>query len=80
MNKPEYECKHKQIAELLLFQRLPINTSVLVALMFAWLKMSEICTNPFDGGDKYYDIDLVEELDIEIWKASVALQESAEDE
>ena len=47
--------------------------------MFAWLKMSEICTSPFDG-DKHYDIDLVEELDIEIWKASVALQESAEDE
>jgi len=61
------------------FQRLPINTSVLVALMFAWLKMSEICTSPFDG-DKHYDIDLVEELDIEIWKASVALQESADDE
>ena len=61
------------------FQRLPINNSVLVALMFAWLKMSEICTNPFDG-DKHYDIDLVEELDIEIWKASVALQESADDE
>ena len=47
--------------------------------MFAWLKMSEICTSPFDG-DEHYDIDLVEELDIEIWKASVALQESADDE
>ena len=47
--------------------------------MFAWLKMSEICENPFHG-DKHYDIDLVQELDIEIWKASVALQESAEDE
>jgi len=61
------------------FQRLPINSSILVGLMFAWLKMSEICTSPFDG-DKHYDIDLVEELDIEIWKASVALQESADDE
>ena len=64
---------------MLLFQRLPIYNSVLVALMFAWLKMSEICTNPFDG-DEHNDIDLVEELDIEIWKASVALQESADDE
>ena len=65
--------------KLLIFQRVPINTSMLVALMFAWLKMSEICTSPFDG-DEHYDIDLDEELDIEIWKASVALQESAEDE
>ena len=46
--------------------------------MFAWLKMSEICTSPFHGGDRYYDIDLVKELDMDIWKASVALQESAE--
>ena len=57
----------------------PLNTCLLTALMFAWLKMSEICESPFDG-DKHYDIDLVEELDIEIWKASVALQESADDE
>ena len=47
--------------------------------MFAWFKMSEICTSPFLG-DKYYDIDLVKELDMDIWKASVALQESAEEE
>ena len=59
------------------FQRLPIHTCILVSLMFAWLKMSEICTSPFLG-DKYYDIDLVKELDMDIWKASVALQESAE--
>ena len=42
--------------------------------------MSEICTSPFYGGDRYYDIDLVKELDMDIWKASVALQESAEEE
>ena len=42
--------------------------------------MSEICTSPFHGGDRYYDIDLVKELDMDIWKASVALQESAEEE
>ena len=41
--------------------------------------MSEICTSPFHGGDRYYDIDLVKELDMDIWKASVALQESAEE-
>ena len=51
----------------------------MTALMFAWLKMSEICESPFDG-DPVYDIDLVQQLDIEIWKASVALQESAQDE
>ena len=42
--------------------------------------MSEICTSPFLGDNKYYDIDLVKELDMDIWKASVALQESAEEE
>ena len=61
------------------FQRFPINYCVLVALMFGWLKMSEICTSPFDGDD-HYDIDVDKELEMEIWRASLALQEAADDD
>ena len=46
--------------------------------MFGWLKMSEICTSPFDGDD-HYDIDVDKELEMEIWRASLALQEAADD-
>ena len=46
--------------------------------MFGWLKMSEICASPFDGDD-HYDIDVDQELELEIWRASLALQEAADD-
>ena len=34
--------------------------------------MAEICQSPFDG-DKYYDIDVIGELDKQIFDASVAI-------
>ena len=42
-------------------------------MLFAWLKMAEICSSPFDG-DAFYDINLVEEFDVIIWGTSVALE------
>ena len=47
--------------------------------MFGWLKMSEICTSPFDGDD-HYDLDVAKELEMEIWRASLALQEAVDDD
>ncbi len=45
-------------------------------ILFAWLKMAEICKSPFDG-DLYFDIDLVNELDMNIWAASASLESIA---
>ena len=45
--------------------------------MFAWLKMTEICTSSFDG-DEYYDINLIDELEMIIWCSSVALESADE--
>ena len=42
-------------------------------LMFGWLKMSELCSSPFDGDD-HYDVDVETELHMEIWRASTALE------
>ena len=36
--------------------------------------MAAVCKSPFDG-DKYYDIDLIKELDMNIWIASVTLED-----
>jgi len=44
------------------------------AIIFSWLKMAEVCKSPFDGY-KYYDIDLIKELDVNIWIASVSLED-----
>jgi hypothetical protein len=51
----------------------PIYPTLLFGLIFAWLKMGEICKSPFDG-DVIYDIDLVDELDMLIWSASASLE------
>ena len=39
--------------------------------------MTEICTSPFDG-DEYYDINLIDELEMIIWCSSVALESADE--
>ena len=39
--------------------------------------MTEICASPFDG-DEYYDINLIDELEIIIWTSSVALKSADE--
>ena len=51
-----------------------VEKCVLVSLMFAWLKMADICNSAFDGGDGYYDIELMDELEWNLWFASVTLQ------
>ena len=42
-------------------------------IIFAWLKMGQLCESPFDG-DENFDIDLKEELELNIWMASVTLE------
>ena len=50
-----------------------LEKCILVSLMFALLKMADICNSAFDGGDTYYDIELMDELEWNIWFASVTL-------
>ena len=56
-------------------KRIPFTDIILISLMFGWLKMSELCSSPFDGDD-HYDVDVDTELHLELWKASKALDES----
>ena len=56
-------------------KRIPFTDCILISLMFGWLKMSELCSSPFDGDD-HYDVDVDTELHLELWKASKALDES----
>ena len=42
-------------------------------LIFGWLKVADILSNPF-GNDKVYDINLASTLDLNIWKASITLE------
>ena len=61
------------------FKRVPFTDCVLISLLFGWLKMSELCTSPFDGDD-HYDVDVDTELHMEIWRASIALEEAIKHE
>jgi hypothetical protein len=47
---------------------------LILILIFAWLKMTDICISPYDGNSDIYDIDLVNELHMNIWVASEALE------
>ena len=40
--------------------------------------MASVCFNPFDG-DAHYDIDLTSEIDTQIYKATLALMASKDD-
>ena len=42
-------------------------------LIFGWLRVADILSNPF-GNDKVYDINLASTLDLNIWKASITLE------
>ena len=42
-------------------------------LIFGWLKVADILSNPF-GNDKVYDINLASTLDVNIWKSSISLE------
>ena len=52
---------------------MPLYQCLVFIILFAWLKMAEICKSPFDG-DMNFDFDLADELDKNIWAASVALE------
>merc|ERR1712079_250899 len=52
-----------------ILEDLPFYECMVFAIIFSWLKMAEVCKSPFDGY-KYYDIDLIQELDVNIWIAS----------
>ena len=41
--------------------------------MFGWLRVAEILSNPF-GENDLYDVDLASTLDLDIWKASVLIE------
>ena len=51
---------------------------MVVIIIFTWLRMAEICMTPFNG-DKYYDVDVLKEIDMSIYNASLALYESHPD-
>ena len=41
-------------------------------LLYAWIKLATIVTNPFDG-DEHFDIDVIESIKGELYAASAAL-------
>ena len=45
-----------------------------VIMIMSWLKVANLLRNPF-GDSKYFDIDLNEILDHNIWKASVSIKQ-----
>jgi len=49
-----------------------IDELIVYILLYAWLKMAKIVTNPFDG-DRHYDIDVIERIDLELFEATVAI-------
>ena len=42
-------------------------------LIFGWLQVADILTDPF-GSDEVYDINLESTLELNIWKASVTIE------
>ena len=49
-----------------------IDELIVYILLYAWLTMAKISTNPFDG-DKHYDIDVIERIDTELFEATMAI-------
>jgi len=45
---------------------------IVYILLYAWLTMAKISTNPFDG-DKHFDIDVIERIDAELFEATMAI-------
>ena len=42
-------------------------------LIFGWLRVADILSNPF-GNDEVYDINLASTLDLNIWKSSLVIE------
>jgi len=49
-----------------------IDELIVFILLYAWLKMAIIAKNPFNN-DKHYDIDVIREINKEIFEATVAI-------
>ena len=54
-------------------QDIPVYSCCMITVLFAWLNMATICENGFDQDSKT-DVNLEDELDRNIWSASMALQ------
>ena len=54
------------------FQDFPVFSLLIIIVLFAWLRMGEICTSPFDG-DSFYDLNMKKAMDVQIFNASLAL-------
>eukprot|EP00093_Oithona_nana_P000390 00390.XXX_1520_1077_1 [CDS] Oithona nana genome sequencing. len=50
----------------------PVFSLLNIIVLFAWLRMGEICTSPFDG-DSFYDLNMKKAMDVQIFNASLAL-------
>ncbi len=44
-----------------------------MGILSIWIHMAETCTTPFDDSDSPFDVDLVADLDRNIWAASASL-------
>jgi len=51
----------------------PGHQLLMYMLVFGWLKVADILSNPF-GSDQDYDVNLASTLDLNIWKASVTIE------
>jgi hypothetical protein len=57
---------------------IPFYQTFIFVILFAWLKMAQVCNSPFDG-DSVYDVNVENELDQSIWAASAALEPLGQD-
>ena len=56
------------------FQDIPIIPTAVVVVMFALLRMAEICKSPFHHS-VYYDLNIREEIDVQVFIGSMFLCE-----
>ena len=45
-----------------------------LATLFAWYQMANYCDSPFDGDTNTHDINLLNELELQIFMASITLE------
>jgi len=58
----------------LIFRTIPLFQLVKIIIIYTWLRVANIVRNPF-GMDNFYDINLVDTLDHNIWKASLSIKQ-----
>jgi hypothetical protein len=66
-----------QAKTLALFQAFPIVTMGIQMTLLGWLFIADILDNPY-GFNVEYDKNLEEELELNIWRCSMSLQQQAE--